>query len=47
MSSGGNVERGKWLECVGWITELSGRRTWGPAVVGCGLFKIMASLSQM
>ena len=32
---GGNVERGKCLEHVGWTTKLSGRWTWVPVVVGC------------
>ena len=43
--AGGNVERDKCIESFGWITELSGRRTWGPEVVGFSLFKVMVSLS--
>ena len=43
----GNVERVKWTESVGWIMELSARRTRGMVVVGCRLFEIMVSLSQM
>ena len=47
MVAGGNIDRCKWLETVGCITELSGRRTWGPVVVGFILFNIMESLSRM
>ena len=39
MAASGNVERGKWIECVGWITELLGGRTRGEVVLGCISFK--------
>ena len=47
MDSSGNVEIGNWPESVGWITYFSGRKTWGPVVVVCRLFKIMVYLYQI
>ena len=47
MAVGVNVDRGKFTESVGWITELSGRQTREPVVVGFILFRITASLSHI
>ena len=47
MAVGGNFERGKWKDCVGWVKKLSGSQTWGMVVLVRRLFNIMASLSLM
>ena len=47
VADGGNCGRGKCPESVGWVMELSVRRTQGVVVVCCRLFKIMVSLSRM
>ena len=41
-----NFSRGKCTESVGLIMELSGGRTQGTVVIGCGFFKIMVSFSS-
>ena len=47
MDAGGNFDISIWPECVGYITELPGRQTWGSVVVCCITFKITAYLYQI